>query len=164
MTRETLVRVLLWYNVLSLGIWVGGTVFSMTVIVPIWSASPPESLRAFFQGTTYMTTVYNFFGPVTQVARALPLFVLAAVAYKYSAVRPWILACTGTLLFGLSLTRAYVYPLNVVLVAKAGGVLAAAAIRDLADNWLSSAPHGLAGSAGPACCGPQGHARGSRAW
>jgi hypothetical protein len=136
MSRELLLKILLWYNVVSLGIWVGGTVFSMTVIVPIWNASPPETLRSFFTGTTYMTTVYNFFGPVTQVTRVLPVFILLGVAWTFPSVRPWLIACAATVLFGLIMTRAYVYPINDVLFARAGEGLSADEIRALAGRWV----------------------------
>jgi hypothetical protein len=136
MNRDLVVKILLWYNVLSLGIWVGGTLYQMAVIVPLWSASPPESVRAFLGGTAFMTTIYNFFGPVTQVARAVPLFLLAALAWPYVSVRPWIGACAATMLFGLVLTRAYVYPMNDVLFAKAGGDLSPDALRALVRTWI----------------------------
>ena len=134
--REILVHALLWYNVLSLGVWVGGTAFQMLVIVPIWSASPPESVRAFFGGTPYMTTIYNFFGPPWQVARALPLFALVAAAWPYTGLRPWIAAAGATVLFGIVFTRAYVYPINDVLFAKAGAGLDAGYVRALAARWI----------------------------
>jgi hypothetical protein len=134
--RDLLVKILLWYNVLSLGVWAGGTVYQMAVIVPMWSASPPESVRAFFQGSAYTTTIGNFFGPVTQVARALPLFILVAAASRYANVRPWIVACAATMAFGLVMTRAYIYPMNAVLFEKAGGDLSADAIRALVHQWI----------------------------
>ena len=136
MSRELIVRLLLWYNVLSLSIWVGGTVYQMLVVVPIWSVSPPESLRAFMKGTAYMTTIWRFFGPVTQVARALPLFALVAVAWSYAGVRPWILACAAALLVGLVMTRAYIYPINAVLFEQAGGDLSPDAVRALVGKWI----------------------------
>ncbi len=45
----------------------------MLVIVPLWSASPPETVRAFFQGTDYNRTIFNFFGPPFIVARNVPV-------------------------------------------------------------------------------------------
>jgi hypothetical protein len=133
---DLVVTILLWYNVLSLGVWVGGTLYQMAVIVPIWSASPPESVRAFFQGTRFMTTIPNFFGPATQVARALPLFILVAFAWNYESVRPWIVACAATMAIGLIMTRAYIYPMNDVLFWKAGGDLSPDALRVLVRSWI----------------------------
>ena len=135
MSRDLLVKILLWYNVLSLGIWVGGTVYQMAVIVPLWSASPPESVRAFFQGTAYMTTISRFFGPVTQVTRGLPLFILAAVAWKYN-VSPWVLACAATMAFGIIMTRVYVYPMNAILFERSGADLTPDAVRALVRSWI----------------------------
>ena len=135
-TRVLWLNILLWYNVLSLGVWVGGTVYQMLVIVPLWSASPPESVRAFFNGTRYMVTIYHFFGPVTQVARFVPLLALAAVGWRYPSHRTWLAIAAGTMLVGLIITRAYVWGINDVLFAKAGGDLPADAIRDMARRWI----------------------------
>lgn len=135
-SRELLVKVLLWYNVLSLAIWVGGTVYQMLVIVPMWSASPPESVTAFFKGTAYMTTIWNFFGPVTQLLRALPLLLLAIFAWRFAHLRPWILVCAGTMAVGLVMTRAFIYPMNDVLFTRAGEGLSADAVRSLVHTWI----------------------------
>lgn len=56
---------------------------------------------------------------------ALPLFVLVPVAWRYPSVRVWIAACASTMVFGLVVTRAYIYPMNDVLFVKAGGDLGA---------------------------------------
>ncbi len=135
-SRDLVVKILLWYNVLSLAIWVGGTVYQMLVIVPMWSATPPESVQAFFKGTAFMTTIWNFFGPAWQIARALPLALLVAAAWGYPAVRPWIVACAATMLVGLVMTRAFIYPMNDVLFARAGEGLSADAVRALVDRWI----------------------------
>jgi hypothetical protein len=55
-TRTLIASILLWCNVLSISIWFGGTIYQMLVITLLWSASPPESVRSFFQGTEYLRT------------------------------------------------------------------------------------------------------------
>ena len=65
MLLRATVDVLLWYNVLSLAVWGGGTLFQMLVVVPLWSAHPPDTVRFFFTETRYTTTINNFFGPRT---------------------------------------------------------------------------------------------------
>ena len=50
-TRNRILLISLWLSVIALTTWVGGTLYQMLVIVPLWNASPPESVRAFFQGT-----------------------------------------------------------------------------------------------------------------
>jgi hypothetical protein len=135
-TRELLVKVLLWYNVLSLAIWAGGTVYQMLVVVPLWSASPPESLTAFLKGTQFTTTIVHFFGPKTQVLRAAPLLALAVVAWKYDGLRPWVLACAATMAVGLVMTRAFIYPMNDVLFWNAGAGVAPDELRALVTKWI----------------------------
>lgn len=41
------------WAVIGFSIWVGGTIFSMTVIVPMWSEDPPQSVADFFTGTSF---------------------------------------------------------------------------------------------------------------
>jgi hypothetical protein len=136
MSRELIVKILLWYNVVSLGIWVGGTVYQMIVIVPIWSASPPESVRAFFAGAPFLVHVRHFFGPRTMVLRVVPLFALLGAAWQFVHVRPWVGACVATVTFGLLMTLLYIYPINTVLFDRAGGDLSPDGVRELAEKWI----------------------------
>ena len=136
MSRELIVKILLWYNVVSLAVWMGGTLYQMIVIVPIWSASPPESLQSFLKGTTFTSHILHFFGPVTQIFRAVPLFALVALAWRYETIRPWVTACAVTLLIGLVMTRVYIYRINDVLFWRAGEGLSADEVRSLVRNWI----------------------------
>lgn len=70
--RNRIAQVLLWLAMLGLSVWVGGALYQMLVIVPRWSASQPESVRAFFLGTRYNETIWNFFGPPFMAARLAP--------------------------------------------------------------------------------------------
>jgi hypothetical protein len=135
-SRELWVKILLWYNVVSLAIWAGGTLYQMLVIVPIWSADPPHTLHTFFKETPFMTTILHFFGPVTQLLRALPLFVLVALAWKYETIRPWVTTCGVTLVIGLVMTRAYIYPMNDVIFWRAGEGLGVEEARALVRTWI----------------------------
>jgi hypothetical protein len=135
MNRELLVKILLWYNVLSLGIWVGGTLFQMLVVVPIWSESPPETVTAFWKGTAYARTILHFFGPVTMALRVLPLLALLVAGWSVATVRPWVLACVATVAVGLVMTLAVIYPINDVLFFG-GDHLAADEVRELATRWI----------------------------
>ena len=71
--RGRLLVAFLWLSVIALSTWVGGTLYQMLVIVPLWNASPPESVRAFFRGTDYKRTILHFFGPPFMLVRMLPL-------------------------------------------------------------------------------------------
>jgi hypothetical protein len=116
-----LLRFFLWWAVLGMSLWVGGTVFNMLVIVPLWSASPPESVRAFFRGTDFNRTVWNFFGPPWMVVRSAPLLTALVLAWRRPAHRTWLAAAFTCTLFGVVYTLVYVYPINAVLMTQAGG-------------------------------------------
>lgn len=136
MARNTITLVLLWLSVLLMSIWVGGTLFSMSVIVPLWSASPPESVRAFFTGTDFNRTIGNFFGPPWMVARALPVLLLLISGWNLQTHRKYFVAMTACMIFGLTFTLAYIYPINAVLFAQAGGNHTAEEIRAMARHWI----------------------------
>src|SRR5262245_7195764 len=135
--RDRTLVVLLWLSVLTLTTWVGGTLYQMLVIVPLWSGSPPESLRAFFAETDFNRTIANFFGPRFMVARNLPL-VLALIAgwhrprHRYALI----IAVACFVLFGVVFTLTYVYPINAVIFTQAGGDRSADEIRALVHRWL----------------------------
>lgn len=135
-TRSLITQLLLWYNVLSMSIWFGGTIYQMLVIVPLWSSSPPESVRAFFQGTEYMRTIRHFFGPPTMLARGLPLLLGLIAGWELRTHRFWLAVPVVCMIVGLVMTLAYIYPINDILFAKAGGDLAPEAVRKLARQWI----------------------------
>jgi hypothetical protein len=59
--RNQALNVLLWYAIFAWGMWLGGTLYQMLVVVPMWSGSPPESLRAFLRGTEYNRNIDSEF-------------------------------------------------------------------------------------------------------
>jgi hypothetical protein len=134
--RNRTLNGLLWYSVFAWGSWFGGTLYQMLVIVPIWSASPPESVYSFFLGTDYNRTIFNFFGPPFMVARVAPVFVALALAWRLpkhrTALGIAVLCLVATIVF----TFTYVYPINAVLFAQAGVDLSNAEIAELVRNWI----------------------------
>jgi hypothetical protein len=134
--RTRVAQVLLWYNVISIAIWFGGTIYQMVVIVPLWSASPPESVRAFFAGTDFMRTVRHFFGPPTMILRGLPLVLGLVAGWHLKAHCVWLLIPVVCTLIALVMTLAYIYPINAVLFDQAGGGLSGDAVRAMARRWI----------------------------
>jgi hypothetical protein len=135
--RSRVLVVSLWLSVIALSTWVGGTLYQMLVIVPLWSASPPETVRAFFQGTDYNRTVTSFFGPPLMVARNAPLIAALIAGWHLPRHRrALLLAVVCFMGFGVALTVAFVYPINAVLFEQAGGEAGAAEVRRLAARWI----------------------------
>jgi hypothetical protein len=134
--RDRALDVLLWYAVLAWGTWLGGTLYQMLVVVPLWSASPPESVRAFFTGTDYNRTIFHFFGPPFMAVRTLPLLLGLPLAWHRPAHRlPLGIAATGVALATI-FTIVYVYPINDVLFAQAGGSGSPEQITAMVRQWI----------------------------
>lgn len=118
-TRNRIAQILLWVSILGFTTWVGGTLYQMLVIVPMWSASPPESLRAFLSGTRFNEMIGHFFGPPIMIARNAPP--LAALIFGWRLPhRKWLLAATVCMASGVIFTVVYIYPINAVLFTQAG--------------------------------------------
>lgn len=134
--RKKLFEIFLWLAVFGFSIWVGGTIFSMSVVVPMWSESPPESVKEFFGGTSFNKHIFNFFGPLWMPIRNLPVF-LALVFGWYSPLhRRYILIALFTIFAGVFFTVIYIYPINEILMIQAGGDHSAEEIRTMVDKWI----------------------------
>ena len=119
--RNQALNFLLWYAIFAWAIWLGGTLYQMLVVVPMWSASPPESLRAFLQGTDYNRTIYHFFGPPFIAARTIPMFIALGFAWHLPKHRVALSVAVLCLAAIVIFTLAYIYPINAVLFDQAGG-------------------------------------------
>ena len=134
--RNRALNVLLWYAIFAWGIWLGGTLYQMLVVVPMWSASPPGSLRAFLQGTEYNRTVYHFFGPPFIAARIIPMIIAMPLAWHLPGHRRILGVAAACVVAIVIFTLAYIYPINAVLFDQAGGDRSAPAITAMVRTWI----------------------------
>jgi hypothetical protein len=93
--RRSVAEVCLWLAVLTLAISVGGNLFQMVVIDPIWSASPPESVRAFFVGTPFLAALRRFHTHPLLQAGAVCLLAALILNRNVPTLRKWILLAVG---------------------------------------------------------------------
>ena len=134
--RNQALNLCLWYAIFAWGIWLGGTVYQMLVVVPMWSDSPPESLRTFVQGTAYNRTIYHFFGPPFIAARIVPVVIALALAWHLPKHRLSLAVAVSCLAAVVVFTLAYVYPINTVLFDQAGGGRSAREVSDMVRTWI----------------------------
>ena len=113
-----------------------GTLFQMLVIVPMWSASPPESVREFFTETDYNRTILNFFGPPFMLARTLPLIAALIFAWSRPRHRLHLGIASVCVVAAVVFTVIHVYPINAVLFFRAGGDLPADEVTRLVHSWI----------------------------
>ncbi len=135
--RKKLFSFSLWWSVIGVSIWVGGTVYMMSVVDPQWSQNPPESVRFFLGQTDFPKYIWNFFGPPFMVLRSLLPVVLALIFGWNSRLHRRYLSITLSITVILIIfTLVYVYPINNELFLKAGGDLSPHAIQTLVKHWL----------------------------
>ena len=79
-SRQKLFVIFLWLSVINLSIWIGGMLFHMTVVLPIWSQPLPASVKEFFGGTRAYEYLLDFYGPKWMVIRILPIIIALLLA------------------------------------------------------------------------------------
>ncbi|MGB5371460.1 MAG: hypothetical protein WBN18_13610 [Flavobacteriaceae bacterium] len=134
--RKRLFNFFLWWAVIGFSIWFGGTIFSMSVIVPMWSDNLPESARVFFSETTFAKYIYNFFGPPWMALRNLPLFIALALGWYSKKHRTYLLISSLILISAIVFTISIVYTMNYDLMLKAGSGYSDADLTILAKKWI----------------------------
>ncbi len=151
--RHGLYEFLLWCAVISLGLWVGGTLFHILVVQPLWTGNPPASVHFFFTRTKFNETIWNFFGPPWMLARLLPLLLCIPLGWREAAGQKMYLLIAGICwVFITVYTLAFIYPMNDILFTQAGANYPAAFIQELVKKWLlADRLRFVIGSAGYVC-------------
>ena len=137
--RQRLFRLLLWISVLTWTTWIGGTLYQVVVIVPIWSASLPHNLHVLFHDLqpNLSDTARNFFGPSWTLPRYLPPVLALGVGWSMTTHRRWLLVTAVCAVIIVASTFLYVYPINAVLFfAPARGSQSPEELRALAEHWI----------------------------
>src|SRR5438067_13900170 len=87
-------RVCLWIAAVTLAVSVGGNLYQAIVLDPVWSASPPESLRT-FAASPYLAGVITFHTNPVFLAGLLCLLASPFLAWKVPTMRLWLLIAVG---------------------------------------------------------------------
>ncbi len=125
--RNKLASALLIASTFVWGIWCGGQLFNELMIVPIWSALPPESLKAY--NTLPSKGGMNFFmifGPLLLIVS----IVATIAAWKSARKAKFWLAITAVIAIGLAVA------LNVYLVPLVGSMFAHSVAGDLSASEI----------------------------
>jgi len=132
--RNKLASALLMASIFVWGIWCGGQVFNELMTVPKWSASPPESLKAYdalpSKGGLPFFPLFN------------PLFVVLAIGAAIAAwksarrARKWLALSAGTSIVLFVALVFYLVPLvGSMFRHSIGGDLPAAEIIAGVEQW-----------------------------
>lgn len=134
--RQKLFIIFLWLSVINLSIWIGGTLFHMIVVLPIWSQPLPGSVKEFFGGTRAYEYLLDFYGPKWMVIRILPVIIALLLGWNRERHRYYLLITVLTVALGIILTIFFVYPINDAIMAKAGEGSSPDEIIRMVNNWI----------------------------
>jgi hypothetical protein len=137
LARELVAQFLLYLIIALAGISVGGNVYEMLVLDPLWSASPPDSVRQFFKGTPFARAMQKFW--LSKLAK-YSLFVLLAAAFAAwgePARRVWLAAALLATAATYALTILYIFPRKKMLF-RAGDDVPAEEISRATRQFLAA--------------------------
>jgi len=138
--RFSIERFFLWLFVIVLGIEIGAGLYETLVVVPLWSASPPDSVVAYYQhNTSNPQLALNPGGRFWMVNT--PLVGLLAVAALLSGLktrpehRRWRIVATRAAIIVVAATFAWFVP-NIMILNEGGRGLSADQIASLSNWWV----------------------------
>jgi hypothetical protein len=136
--RKKLFPIFLWLSVINLSIWIGGTMFHMIVVLPLWSRPLPGSVENFFGGTRAYEYLLDFYGPMWMLIRILPIVIALLLGWNSKRHRYFILITLLTIAIGIILSIIVVFPINEVIMAKAGVGSSPEEIKRMVYTWIQS--------------------------
>lgn len=134
--HEIIAQILLYITILLVAISVGGNVYEILVLDPLWSASPPESVRSFFQGTPWAKAMQKFW--LSKLAKYSLFFLIGAVGVGWwmPARRLWLVLALVSTGATYALTLSYIFRRKIALFAKAGRDMSPQAIVRMTRQFL----------------------------
>jgi hypothetical protein len=134
MSRGVVLLVSLWIAVILMAIWLGGTVYQMVVIVPLWTDSLPESLSSFMHGTNFGHAVLNFFGSYLGPLRLVAIIVALVAGWRSPKHRAALRVAVASYLFIIALTVLYIYTMLPTILA--GGASTVEETRLILERFI----------------------------
>ena len=134
--RKNLFNFFLWWSVIGISTWIGGTLFHMSVVVPMWSESPPESVKNFFGGTSFNRYIPNFYSMPWMMVKTIPVLISFFLGWYSKPHRRLLFITLLTILFGIIYSVIYIFPINEVMMKNAGFGKSPEEIKSLVDKWV----------------------------
>jgi hypothetical protein len=119
-----------------MGVVIGGAIYEMLVINPLWSGSPPASVRNWNPNPQYAINPGEFWGKAMPVYTLTPIAALIA-GWHLRERRKWLMIAVLCALFVIAVSLAYFIPVIIELLAKRGEGLSDAQITSKAHLWMT---------------------------
>ena len=129
-TRERITHILLWLSIVVWGCMLGGIIYETLVVVPVWSAAPPESM-AVMMHPRYPIVPGRMWMPFSNLHTLISIAVLIA-AWNQRSRRMWLLFAFAIVILSHIMQFGYFWPTNLAMVEP--GVSPADA-ASMANQW-----------------------------
>ena len=127
-------RILLWITVIAWGFWLGGLIYEMVVITPLWSANLPNSVIEWNTRPDFVINPTRFYLPIV-LALILSSLLATILNWKSDSRRIWLILSTVCVITTFAFTLVYFFPKNEVLFRSQFTGLSGEEITMIANAW-----------------------------
>lgn len=133
-------RILLWIVVVAWGFWLGGLIYEMVVITPLWSANLPNSVIEWNSRPNFVVNPTRFYIP-TVLSLILSSLLATILNWKSNNQRIWLILSTVCVISAFVFTLIYFFPKNDILfrnqiIGLSGAEISAIAYAWIWANWI----------------------------
>lgn len=126
---------LLWIAVIAWGFWLGGLIYEMVVIIPLWSGNLPNSVIEWNSRPDYRVNPTRFYLPIV-VILILSSSLATVLNWKCRNRRIWLILSTICVITAFVFTLIYFFPKNDVLFRFQNSGLSGEEITAIAHSWI----------------------------
>lgn len=127
----------LWIAVIAWSFWLGGLIYEMVVIMPLWSANLPNSVLEWNARPNFVVNPTRFYLPIV-ITVILSSLLGMILSWKTSNQRLWLILSTVCGVTAFVFTLIYFFPKNDVLFRNQNAGLSGEEITAIAHAWLSA--------------------------
>lgn len=128
-------RMLLWIAVAAWGFWLGGLIYEMVVMMPLWSANLPQSVIEWNSRPDFIINPTRFYLPVV-ITLILSSSLATVLNWKSGKHRIWLILSTVCVITAFVFTIVYFFPKNDVLFRNQSSGLSGEEITAIANAWI----------------------------
>lgn len=132
---SVIARFFLWITVAAWGFWLGGLIYEMVVIMPLWSANLPSSVIEWNSRPNFIVNPTRFYLP-TVITLILSSLLATILNWKSSNQKKWLILSTLCAVSAFVFTIIYFFPKNDILFRNQNIGLSGAEISTIAYDWI----------------------------
>lgn len=132
---KTISQIFLWIAVVAWGFWLGGLVYEMVVIIPLWSSDLPRSAIEWNSRPDFVVNPTQFYLP-TVVTLMLSSLLAMILKWRSSGLRILLALSTACAICAFVFTIIYFFPKNDVLFRGLNAGLTGEEITAIANAWI----------------------------